>query len=216
MAKEIKLITVCSLQEHAKVLETTADRHGWDLDILEVEWKGFGTKLLATKQHLENNPGIERFVFCDAYDVIVFGSPEEFKSKIHPDTDMIVSAERGLWPPTLHPFRSCYFNHDHRFNYPNSGLYYAKSKFFLRLLNEFPPFNEIDDQYWMNILILLRRASISIDSDQEVFNSHSFMSNGDYGYENNRIQILGNQPIFVHSNGRTTDERLNELVKSMI
>lgn len=212
MAKAIKLITVCSHPEYAKTLETTADKHGWDLDILEVEWKGFGTKLLATKQHLLNNPDIERFVFCDAYDVVVFGSPEEFESHIHPDADMIVSAERGLWPPTLHPFRSCYFDQPHRFNYPNSGLYYAKSKFFLGLLDQFPPFNEIDDQYWMNILILLRKTSIVIDCDQEIFNSHSFIDEGEYGYENNRIQILGNQPIFMHSNGKTIDEEFNRRI----
>lgn len=210
----IKLITVCSHPEHAETLIASATKYGWDLAVIKADWRGFGTKLIETYNYLKAHPEIEEFVFCDAFDVIVFGSPDEFLSKIFPDEKILVSCERGLWPPSLIPFRVIYKKHDHRFDYINSGLYYAKSKYFIELIEGFPPFNEIDDQFWFNMIYILQKVVgvIQMDNNQTVFNSHSFVDEGEYGYENGRVQILGNEPVFVHSNGKTLDEKLNQLI----
>ena len=152
------------------------------------------------------------FVFCDAFDVVVLGTPEEFKSKL-PDTNVLLSAEKGLWPPSLLPFKSKYFQHEHGFNYVNSGLYYMTSLVFKNLMDEFPPFNEIDDQLWLNLVWLLNDwIPMEIDTKQRLFNSHSFISEGEYGYENGRVQIMGNEPIFIHSNGKNFDEKFNQML----
>lgn len=213
----IKLITVCSHIEHATGLIKSAKKHGWDLSVIHVpQWGGFGTKLMETYNFLKANPEIERFVFADAYDVIILGSPREFSEKIRVNERMLLSAERGLWPPTLHPFRSEYADKPHRFNYPNSGLYFAQSWYFINFFEKYTPFYEIDDQYWMNIVYLLdsnsERPDIAVDFDQVVFNSHSFIDDGEYGYLNGRLQILGNNPIFSHKNGKTIDPKLDELI----
>lgn len=199
---------------HTDVLTHAATKNGWSLVKIKCEWKGFGTKLIETYKYLKEHPEVTEFVFCDAYDVVVLGTPEEFKDKIG-DKEMVVSCERGLWPPTLIPFRSLYEKTEDGFNYPNSGLYYAKSKFFMDLYELYPPFYEIDDQYWLNMCTILNPYLIFKDHGQIVFNSHSFISEGEYTYHDDtkRISINGSFPCFVHSNGRTVDEKFNELIK---
>lgn len=221
----IKLITVTNALEHAEVLRRSAELHGWDFTCLEVEWKGFGTKLIATYNYLKEHPEVERFVFADAFDVVVFGTPEEFEKKLASSGGsdrMRLSCEKGLWPPILHPFRVKY-TEEGDFNYVNSGLYYSESGLFKSALETYPPYYEIDDQYWFNMFWLLDNpgynslgASAILDKQQKVFNSHSFISEGEYTYDSGRVQIMGNEPIFVHSNGRTVDPQLDKLVKEML
>lgn len=207
----IKVITVCSHTEHVQPLIKSLEKHGWDYELIHCEWKGFGTKLIETYNYLKSHPEVDEFIFVDAFDAIAMGSQDEFKNKIG-DVPMLTSAEKGLWPPVLIPFKKLYHQWEHGFNYPNSGLYYAKSLYFIWLFETYPPFYEIDDQYWLNMCFNLEH-NLHTDYDQEVFNSHSFISEGEYTYNNGRIQILGNEPIFIHSNGKTVDEKLIELLK---
>lgn len=67
----------------------------------------------------------------------------------------------------------------------------------------------------MNMCYILEH-DVHYDYEQMFFNSHSFIDEGEYGYDNGRIQILGNEPVFVHSNGKTEDPRLDELIKNML
>lgn len=209
----LKLITVCSDLAPTDALTNSAVIRGWSLVKIKCEWKGFGTKIIETYNYLKNNPEVTEFVFCDAYDVICLGTPDEFKSKLDGNT-ILLSAEKGLWPPTLHPFKCKYANTIGGFNFINSGLYYSTTEEFIYLFERYPPFYEIDDQYWLNMAYLMEEASaIQIDYVQSIFNCHSFIADGEYTYENNRVQILGNEPIFIHFNGRTVDEKFNELIK---
>jgi|GEM_PF-6663550 len=207
----IKVLTVCHDLKYAQPLIRSLVKHGWDYVAIETEWKGFGTKVIETYKYLKAHPEVTEFVFCDAFDVIVLGGEVEFKEKLS-DVNMLVSAERGLWPPILQPFRSVYCQYEHGFNFPNSGCYYAKSAYFISLFETYQPFYEIDDQFWVNVCFNLEKDDIHLDYGQTIFNSHSFISDNEYGYSNNRIQILGNDPIFIHSNARTVDENLNNLL----
>ena len=184
-------------------------KHGWSYHIIECEWKGFGTKLIETYNFLKGHPEIDRFVFCDAYDVVAMGGPDEFEKKINNTSNIILSAEKGLWPPLLHPFKIAYPKFDHGFNYINSGCYYAKSSSFIELVEEYPLSNDFDDQFWLNMCWLIsEKEQFTIDFNQKIFNSHSFIGDNEYGYENGRVQFKHNQPVFIHSNGRSVDEKL--------
>jgi len=222
----IKLITVTSHPEHAEVLRRSAELYGWDFVCIHVpEWRGFGTKLIETYNYLKAHPEVDRFVFADAFDVVVFGTPEEFEKKLESSGGsdrMRLSCEKGLWPPILEPFRSAYSKQG-EFNFVNSGLYYSTSELFMKIMDRYKPQYETDDQFWMNMIWLLLNsgynalgASAILDKQQLVFNSHSFISEGEYTYNNGRVQIMGNEPIFVHSNGRSVDPKLDELVKEML
>src|ERR1700743_1094502 len=149
----IKLITVTNAPERAEVLVRSSKKHNWDIVVLNVEWRGFGTKLIATYEYLKEHPEVERFVFADAHDVVVFGTEEEFEDKVSSwgNQKMILSTEKGLWPPILHPFRDCYPKFDRGFNFINSGCYYAESKYFIELMDAYPVTYDYDDQLWLNL-----------------------------------------------------------------
>lgn len=206
---KIKLITVTNSPVHAENLVQTARRNQWDIVVIQADWKGFGTKLIETYNYLKSNPEIDRFVFADAFDVLVFGTPDEFERKRTPGQTFVCSAERGCWPnPDLEGF---YRKKEHGFNYLNSGLYYATTKSFTWYMETSKPNYHSDDQLWLTDRFL-NNNDIQLDTEQCVFNSHSFIREGEYTYNNGRVQILGNEPIFVHSNGKTVDHKLNELI----
>ena len=210
----IQVITVTSHIEPTIPLVETLLKHNWRHSIIETPWRGFGTKIIKTYEYLIANPEITEFIFCDAFDVYAFGTPEEFMEKL--DTSgILMSAERGLWPQTLESFRKLYVSCVGDFNYINSGLYYAPRDLFIELFESNPPKYETDDQEWFNMHYLhTPNSRISIDNFQKVFNSHSFIREGEYGYDNGRLQILGNEPVFTHKNARTVDDKLEEIVKS--
>jgi len=213
----LRVITVTNDISLAKTLLDSIRKHKWDGVAIVTEWKGFGTKLIATYEYLKSHPEVDRFIFCDAHDVVALAGPDEFESKLWITDQMVVSCEKNLWPPSMIPFRNEYADFGHGFNFPNSGLYYAKSEIFIQLFEYYPPFYEIDDQLWLNICFLLqgneKHQKIRPDYGQSIFNSHSFIAAGEYTYDNNRVQIFGNEPCFIHLNGKTVDEKFNELIK---
>ncbi len=210
MAENVILLTVCHDRQYAGRLENSLKKHGWKYHVAECNWYGFGTKLIEVYNYLVNHPEVDAFFFCDAFDVVALGSMEEALSKL--DTSVITfSSERGCWPlPELEKY---YEHYPHRFNYLNSGCYFAPRKLFMALFEENPPDYGADDQLWATNHYLFNDAScIKLDTEQSVFNSHSFIDEGEYGYENGRLQINGQEPILVHSNARTVDEKLEELL----
>lgn len=209
----LKVITVTSQPERAKPLTDSLEKFGWDWVCAVVEWKGFGTKLITVYEYLKENPEVDRFIFCDAHDVVALAGPDEFEEKIIGQPDMIFNAERGCWPAPVQHFEYLYSKFSHGFNYLNSGVYYCASKLFIEIFERCPVNYETDDQWWASMVFLFGRWHITIDREQKVFNCHSFIRDGDYTYNNNRVQILGNEPIFIHFNGQTLDEKFNELIK---
>lgn len=215
-----KVITVCHDATHAKPLLDSLKRHQWSWTCIQTEWKGFGTKLIKTYEYLKANPEVDSFVFVDAFDVICLGSEGEFRDKLeanYPDADMVVSAERGLWPGILEPKRDLYTKHAHGFDYANSGCYYSTVEMFFLFIEVIRPKFEDDDQLLLNEFYLHQVGpKVYLDNSQSIFNSHSFIYEGEYGYENNRIQINGNEPLFIHKNGRSVDPKLDEMLKDII
>ena len=222
----IKLITVTNAPEHAEVLRRSAELHGWDFHCEVVEWKGYGTKLMATYAYLKAHPEVDRFVFADAFDVVVFGTPEEFERKLPSNDGFVFNAERGLWPPNMEPYRELFGDTQMGFNYLNSGCYFAERKPFISMLESHPINYSDDDQMYFIERYVSGYGGFILDTNQKVFNCHSFIREGEYAYiqymdEYNRkfggnIEIMGNKPIFVHSNGRTVDPQLDKLVKEML
>lgn len=214
----LKVITVTNNIEATMPLINSLQKNGWDFVVIEFDvWQGFGTKLIETYNFLKLHPEVDEFIFCDAFDVICLCSPTEFKEKIyHNHGQIFCSAEKGLWPPTLHPFRIDYPTYQHGFNYLNSGCYYSPSNIFISLMDDYMPSYDTDDQFWMNVLYLTQSHDtgerIRVDHSQSIFNSHSFISDGEYTFNNGRVQVLGNEPIFIHGNGRTDMTKIHQLI----
>jgi hypothetical protein len=46
-----------------------------------------------------------------------------------------------------------------------------------------------------------------------LFNSHSFIKEGEYEYRDNRVFINGEKPVFIHGNGKSDMTKVLELLK---
>jgi hypothetical protein len=211
----MKLLTVATDVSNKKLydLMVSADRFGWNLEIIVTEWKGFGTKLIETYNHLKKNPQITEFIFVDAYDVIALSTPKEVIEKIKDRTKMLISVEKNCWPkPEL---ASQYPKTDSEWKYINSGSYYSPSKLFIDMVEANPPLYIDDDQLYFSLEWLKNQSIALLDYDCEVFQAYSFIADDDFGYENKRLQNLKtkSQPVLIHGNGKTCVDKVLELIK---
>jgi len=213
----IKVITVTNTPERAKPLLDSLAKFNWPYALLETEWKGFGTKLIATYEYLKANPEVTEFIFCDAHDVVALGSQLEFERRLENRDKMLLSAERGCWPPTMQQYEKYYEPLEpHGWNYVNSGLYYSPSKFFMDLMEQGMPKFETDDQEWMGLHFLFNdHAEISIDRPCNVFQSYSFIQENDFDYKPLTLvnRKTGTTPVFIHGNGCTDMTPIYNLLK---
>lgn len=200
------LITVASDVTQTERLQRSAEKHGYDLRILLVDWKGFGTKLLAVRQYLQSQPDITEFVFCDAYDVICMKPWEEMPERIN----LCLSAERGCWPDAH--LREQYVVHDSEtgYDFVNSGLYYAKSEYFIGLTGDVQAAD--DDQRFMTSVYLAGKAALNFACDY--FQSYSFIREGEYTYDEEQPfnNVTGTTACLWHSNGKTDTTLLEKYV----
>jgi len=210
----MKLLTVATDVSNKKLydLMASADKFGWNLEIIVTEWKGFGTKLIETYNYLQKNPQITEFIFVDAYDVIALSTPKEVIEKIKDRTKMLISVEKNCWPKS--ELASQYPKTDSEWKYINSGSYYSPSKLFIDMVEANPPLYIDDDQLYFSLEWLKNQSIALLDYDCEVFQSYSFISEGDFSYKNNRVQNLktNSQPIFLHGNGKTCMKSVTDLI----
>jgi hypothetical protein len=210
----MKLLTVATDVSNKKLydLMASADKFGWNLEIIVTEWKGFGTKLIETYNYLKKNPQITEFIFVDAYDVIALSTPQEVIEKIKDRTKMLISVEKNCWPNS--ELASQYPKTDSEWKYINSGSYYSPSKLFIDMVEANPPLYIDDDQLYFSLEWLKNQSIALLDYDCEVFQAYSFIADDDFGYENKRLQNLKtkSQPVLIHSNGRTDNTKILDLL----
>ncbi len=92
----MKLITVCDDFGRAKMLEESAHKFGWEYTPIRTSWRGFGTKLVKLYEYLTTTD-IHDFVFADAYDVVVKGTPEQLMEIVN-GKPALISSEVNCWP----------------------------------------------------------------------------------------------------------------------
>jgi hypothetical protein len=184
--------------------------------VIDAQWKGFGTKLIETYNFLINNPQIESFVFVDAHDVVVIGSPGEFNSELefyYIRSSIIVSCEKACWP--VAELAAAYPSEDvGEWKYINSGLYCSTSDSFIKLFESSPPSYEDDDQEWFTRSYLRNDYHIIRDFNCILFQSYSHIADDDFDYKDGRLINLktGTAPIFIHGNGRTDMTLIDQLL----
>jgi len=212
------IITVTNNPNHPGVerLTKSAEKFGWELYIVDAQWKGFGTKLIETYSFLINNPQIESFVFVDAHDVVVLGTPEEFNSNLELHTSpssIVVSCEKACWP--VAELAEAYPSRDvGEWKYINSGLYYSNRNSFINLFESRPPIYEDDDQEWFTRSYLRNDYHIIRDFNCILFQSYSHISDDDFDYRDGRLINLktNTAPVFIHGNGRTDMTLIDQLL----
>jgi hypothetical protein len=203
----MKVISVVDDRNRARELVRSLEYFGWEHEIIQASWRGFGTKLNELYRYLENNE-IKDFIFLDGYDTFALATPEEFKSKIN--SPSLISAEINCWPDANrvneYPLSS------HKFNFCNSGSYYMERDLFLHLMREEPIRNEDDDQRWMTNQVVKR--GLTLDYERNGFQTLCGIIEGeDYIISNGRmITNLGTKPCFIHGNGKANMNFIYELI----
>jgi hypothetical protein len=210
----MKLLTVATdlNREGLTNLINSAQKFGWDIEVIVSEWRGFGTKIIETYNYLKKNPDVTEFIFVDAYDVIVLSTPEEFKEKIVDKDKMLISVEKNCWPDSL--LSILYPPIFGNWKYINSGSYYSPSKLFIDIIEDNPPLYTDDDQLWFTNQFLDSPENKLLNYSCDIFQAYSFISDDDFGYDSNRLQNLktGSEPIFIHGNGKTDMTKVLELL----
>lgn len=205
----LKVITVASDPIRTQKLVDSLEKFGHDYHVIYTEWKGFGTKILAVRDYILKHPEIQRFIFCDAYDVVCLAMGGTL-----PLDSIVFSAEKNCWPvPDL---SIDYPETTTPYKYLNSGLYYAPRDEFLALFDWETPEYTTDDQLWATRQFLYNpNSNIKIDSYCINFQSYSFIEEGEFSYENNRLlnNKTNNKPFWAHGNGTTDMTLIYELVK---
>jgi len=74
----MKVISVVDDRNRARELVRSLEYFGWEHEIIQASWRGFGTKLNELYRYLENNE-IKDFIFLDGYDTFALATPDEFK-----------------------------------------------------------------------------------------------------------------------------------------
>jgi len=207
----MKLLTVASHLELDNLVHS-AQKFGWDIEIIMTEWRGFGTKLIEVYNYLKKNPDVKEFIFVDAYDVVTLSTPKEVETKIKDRSKMLVSVEKGCWPQA--DLASQYPKVDTDWKYVNSGTYYAPSDVFIDMFEKNPPPYTDDDQLWLTKTFLANQDKVLLDYNCDIFQCYSFIADDDFTYNNSRLQNLktNTEPILVHSNGRTDNSKILELL----
>lgn len=210
----LKVITVTNNLERTQPLIRSLEKFNWPSQVLLVDWKGFGTKLITLYEYLVANPDVDRFIFVDAHDVLVLGTPEEFEEKLTNKDQILFNAERGCWPPPVQQFEHLYAKNKGGWDYLNSGVYYGQSDLYIKIFEATPPRFETDDQWIWSMIYLFGNHPVSLDNGCEVFQCYSFIQPDDYEYANGRLNNLKTRttPIFIHGNGAGDMSKVKELV----
>mgnify|MGYP003657452844 CR=1 FL=1 len=198
----LKIISVCDDRSRAFNLERSLQKQGYDYEIIQAPWRGFGTKLNQTYDYLMQNENIERFIFLDGYDTFAMGKPSELNIV----GDSLISTEINCWPDVERA--SEYPETKSQFKHANSGSYYMKSELFKSLMQNTNVGNSDDDQRIMTDWVLTR--NLQLDYEQDVFMSLCGITlNKDYEVNGNRLLTKQfTMPTFVHGNGKANMEHI--------
>lgn len=179
---------------------------------------GIIDKIKAMHKFASEQEPDEIIMFCDGYDVIIFGDSNEIERRFTFDftCDILVNAEKALWTPDLDCLRYQYKSkkfQEGNWSYLNSGVYigYADSirDMLAIMLYMFEKKTETrDDQAAMNLVYLASKLDIEIDESCKILQCYSFIGDMDYVYGDGYIlnNITGHKPLVFHGNGKTNME----------
>ena len=186
------------------VITTSSDRHkcdrlrrslaacGYELHIIDHEWRGFLDKLRYTYDYLKSC-GHTHFIYTDAWDTVCLRAdiptPERFT----------ISAERACYP---HPEKATLYPYvDSPFMFVNGGGWGGPVSEFIRLYESKPPTDELNDQVWMTDIYLANTDSITLDTDCRIFQTLAFCEPTNFLGHLNTITVT--YPYLWHGNGHT-------------
>jgi hypothetical protein len=165
-------------------------------------------KLVRELRNIQNES--EHILFLDALDTAIIKDKntilERFKSF---DCDIVLGAEKGLWPVTEFTDQYNKIPSSHETKYLNSGTYIGKTYKVIEALNKIVTFGRekvLEDQGAWTRLFLSNEMNIKIDYDRKLFFS-THESKEKLIIENGEFKgFLDTDPCVIHDNGPYNDQ----------
>jgi hypothetical protein len=153
--------------------------------------------------------------FLDATDTNFYSSPENIINKfVGKNCSIIMGAEKGLWPPTSYNHLYEKKNITSEYKYLNSGTYFGYTTKIIEhmenIINKVYDVGVDDQGKWTTEFLL--NDDIIIDSNCEFFMS-SLDSKKYFDFKDERLTILGFNPIVVHDNGPYNEDTIKVVDK---
>lgn len=203
----LKVITVATHDNTGlQMLRKSLDLAGMDYAVLGMgePWRGFGTKIILTREYLRTLEGYTHFIFVDAYDTLFLKPITDYEGGI------IFSAEKNCWPDYNAPYPVS----TKVFRYLNSGCYVAPIEEYLALTDQFPVDYADDDQrYFTNIY--LKTDRIKLDTDCKLFQSYAFTDQNDLTLLPDKIinNHSQSEPAVIHFNGKCFEPKVYSMLQ---
>lgn len=204
---KVKVITVATQDNPGlQMLRRSLDRAGMDYVVLGLgeQWRGFGMKIILTRDYLRTLEGYTHFIFVDAYDTVFLKPITEYQGGI------VFSTEKNCWPDYNAPYPAS----TKAFRYLNSGSYIAPIDEYLALVDQFPVDYADDDQrYFTNIY--LKTDRIKLDTECRLFQSFAFTDASDLTIKHDRIinNYSQSEPAVIHFNGKCFDPKVYSMLQ---
>jgi len=153
--------------------------------------------------------------FLDATDTNFYSSPENIINKfVGKNCSIIMGAEKGLWPPTSYNHLYEKKNITSEYKYLNSGTYFGYTTKIIEhmenIINKVYDVGVDDQGKWTTEFLL--NDDIIIDSNCEFFMS-SLDSKKYFDFKDEKLTILGFNPIVVHDNGPYNEDTIKVVDK---
>jgi hypothetical protein len=174
-------------------------------------------KTVKVLEYIESNiiGNYEYILFLDATDTNFIKSPENLIEKFQKlNCDVVMGAEKGLWPPTnfTHLYENKRAINDSK--YLNSGTYFGYTTKIIEhmenIINKVYDVGVDDQGKWTTEFLL--NDDIVIDSNCEFFMS-SLDSKKYFDFKDEKLTILGFNPIVVHDNGPYNEDTIKVVDK---
>jgi hypothetical protein len=206
---KIKVITVATQDNHGlQMLRKSLDLAGMDYAVLGLgeTWRGFGTKIILTRDYLRTLTGYTHFIFVDAYDTVFLKPITDYEGGI------IFSTEKNCWPDVDKVNE--YPETEGPFRYLNSGCYIAPIDVYLQLIDQFPiDYADDDQRYFTNIY--LKTCAIKLDTDCKLFQSYAFTDHNDLTILPDKVinKHSQSEPAVIHFNGKCFDQKIYSMLE---
>lgn len=195
------------------------DKLGWTAEVVYTPFT-WGAQMKDLYTWLKaNRRDFTHVLYCDAWDVLCFGTPEEFMEKmahikrklqLNPQLAFLGSAEKMCFPE---PHKQCVYPFSiSPWKYVNGGNWFAEIDYFMSLFENTHD-GTINDQHWLGREFcnnyIDHTGRVALDWDCDIFQSIALEDQNDFAVgRNGRIinRVTGTQPLFFHGNGKTNME----------
>lgn len=195
-------------------LKQSLEHWGWDYHFIEHPWVGLADRIYKLADYLREK-NITYFVFGDAYDVLMLGTPEQFikQNPLYNVTKLLYMGEKGCYP--VWDYMDKYPKVYSPWCYVNGGCFAGYTRIFLNILDQNPIPANLNDQQWATENFLFRNQNrIQIDYNCEVFQSIAFEDKEDFALRQGRLinLVTVSAPIILHGNGQTPMDKFYALL----